>query len=91
MPPGAERSPRQLWRLAILVALATIAALFVRVTGPDHRIATGAAPVQAAAGPTVRPSFTVAVTGEILPHPSADLAAQQAITYLRTLVPVAVG
>ena len=70
MPPGAERSPRQLWRLAILVALATVAALFVRVTGPDHRIATGAAPVQAAAGPTVRPSFTVAVTGEILPHPS---------------------
>lgn len=70
MPPGAERSPRQLWRLAILVALATVAALFVRVTGPDHRIATGAAPVQAAAGPIVRPSFTVAVTGEILPHPS---------------------
>lgn len=52
------------------MALATVAALFVRVTGPDHRIATGAAPVQAAAGPVARPSFTVAVTGEILPHPS---------------------
>ncbi len=70
MPPGADRSPRQLWRLAALMALATVAALFVRVTGPDHRIATGAAPVQAAAGPVTRPSFTVAVTGEILPHPS---------------------
>ena len=80
MPPGAERSPRQLWRLAILVALATVAALFVRITGPTDQLATGADPVQAAAGPTVRPSFTVAVTGEILPHPSVVEHARRAGT-----------
>ncbi|MEN9646234.1 MAG: hypothetical protein RL238_2903 [Actinomycetota bacterium] len=70
MPPGAERSPRQLWRLAILVAFATLAALFVRITGPTEQLATGADPVQAAAGPTRPPALTVALTGEILPHPS---------------------
>jgi sugar phosphate isomerase/epimerase len=31
------------------------------------------------------------VAVEILPHPSADEAAAQAITYLRTLVPAAVA
>lgn len=70
MPPGVDRSPRQLWRLAALMAVATVVALFVRITGPNDRLTTGAAPVQAAAGPEVRSSFTVAVTGEILPHPS---------------------
>ncbi len=62
-------SPRQLWRLAALLVVATAVALSVQVRNPKSGLDMVAAPAQADAGSTEAP-FTIDVTGEILPHPS---------------------
>lgn len=62
-------SPRQLWRLAALLVVATIVALSVQVRNPERGLDVVAAPPQADAG-ALDSAFTIDVTGEILPHPS---------------------
>jgi poly-gamma-glutamate synthesis protein (capsule biosynthesis protein) len=66
------RSPRKLWQLTALLAVATVVAWAVQVRAPADRlvaISTGDQ-VDAGAPGAAASTFTVAVTGEILPHPS---------------------
>jgi poly-gamma-glutamate synthesis protein (capsule biosynthesis protein) len=62
-------SPRQLWRLAALLLVATVVALSVQVHNPRRGLDVVASPPQADAG-SADVAFTIDVTGEILPHPS---------------------
>jgi hypothetical protein len=70
--PDGARSPRKLWQLAALLAVATIVAWAVQVRTPaDQLVAISTAdPVDAGAPSVATDSLTLAVTGEILPHPS---------------------
>ncbi len=71
MPDGA-RSPRKLWQLAALLAVATVVAWSVQVRTPEDQLValSTADPVDAGAPAAPPATFTLAVSGEILPHPS---------------------
>jgi poly-gamma-glutamate capsule biosynthesis protein CapA/YwtB (metallophosphatase superfamily) len=70
--PDGTRSPRKLWQLAGLLAVATVVAWAVQVRTPDDRLVSLSTGDQVDAGapaPSAQ-TFTIAVSGEILPHPS---------------------
>lgn len=70
--PDGARSPRKLWQLAALLAVATVVAWAVQVRTPADRLVaiSTADPVDAGAPASSPATITLAVTGEILPHPS---------------------